>query len=71
MNFLAKRVYLVLAGSSKEPIEVFLDGKPAGEIFMDGDKKYDIVSTTYQRHQLSLKIPEGINAYAFTFGNES
>lgn len=71
MNFLAKRVYLVLAGSSKEPIEVFLDGKPAGEIEMNGDKKYDVVSTTYQRHQLSLKIPEGIKAYAFTFGNEA
>jgi cytochrome c biogenesis protein CcdA/thiol-disulfide isomerase/thioredoxin len=70
MNFLAKRVYLVLAGSSKEPIEVFLDGKPAGEIEMNGDKKYDIVSTTYQRHQLSLKIPQGVNAYAFTFGND-
>jgi cytochrome c biogenesis protein CcdA/thiol-disulfide isomerase/thioredoxin len=71
MNFLAKQVYLVLSGSSKEPIEIFLDGKPAGEIYMDGDKKYDIVSTTYKRHQLSLKIPEGVNAYAFTFGNES
>lgn len=71
MNFLAKRVYLVLSGSSKEPIEVFLDGKPAGEFYMDGDKKYDIVSTTYERHLLSLKIPEGISAYAFTFGNES
>jgi cytochrome c biogenesis protein CcdA/thiol-disulfide isomerase/thioredoxin len=71
MNFLAKRVYLVLSGSSKEPIAVFLDGKPAGEIEMDGDKKYDIVSTTYGRHQLSLKIPQGINAYAFTFGGDS
>jgi thiol-disulfide isomerase/thioredoxin len=68
--FLAKEVYLVLSGSSKEPVEVFLDGNPAGEFYMAGDKKYDIVRTTYQRHQLSLKIPPGVHAYAFTFGDE-
>ena len=70
LNFLAKKVYLVLSGSSQEPIKVFLDGNSAGEIYMDGDKKYDIVSTTYRRHQLSLKIPQGIHVYAFTFGVE-
>lgn len=70
LNFLAKQVYLVLSGSSKKPIEVFLDGKRSGEFYMDGDKKYDIVETTYQRHQLSLKIPLGVKAYAFTFGDE-
>ncbi|MBS0648815.1 MAG: cytochrome c biogenesis protein DipZ [Verrucomicrobia bacterium] len=71
LNFLARQVYLVLSGSSKKPIEVFLDGKRSGEFYMDGDKKYDIVETTYQRHQLSLKIPPGVKAYAFTFGDES
>jgi hypothetical protein len=70
LNFLAKRVYLVLSGSSKEPIHVTLDGKSAGQFKMDGDRKYDIVSTTYKRHQLALKIPQGVNAYAFTFGAE-
>lgn len=69
-NFLAKQVYLVLAGSSEIPLKIFLDGKLIGEITIDGDRKYDIVSTSYGRHQLSLKIPKGISAYAFTFGDE-
>ncbi len=69
-NFLAKKVYLVLGGSSKQPIQVYLDGKLVQEIVMDGDRKYDIVDTTYGRHQLSLKIPQGVSAYAFTFGDE-
>lgn len=70
MNFTAKRVYLVLSGSSAVPIEVFLDGAPYGEVKMDGDRKYDIVDVTYGKHLLSLKIPSGVSAYAFTFGDE-
>lgn len=70
LNFLAKQVYLVLSGSSTKPIEVYLDGNRAGEFYMDGDRKYDIVNTTYKRHLLSLKIPPGVKAYAFTFGDE-
>ncbi len=68
-NFLAEHVYLVLGGSSSEPVEVELDGKPYGQIRINGDKKYDIVHTTYKRHHLSLKVPQGVRAYAFTFGN--
>lgn len=70
LNFLAKQVYLVLSGSSQKPIEIYLDGNRAGEFYMDGDRKYDIVNTTYKRHQVSLKIPSGVKAYAFTFGDE-
>ncbi len=68
-NFLAQEVYLVMSGSSKVPIRVYLDDKPTAEFTMDGDRKYDILKTTYGRHQLSLKIPKGVSAYAFTFGN--
>ncbi len=68
-NFLATHVYLVLSGSSQNPLEIFLDGNPYGEIKVDGDRKYDIVETSYGRHMLSLKVPKGIKAYAFTFGN--
>lgn len=71
MNFLASEVYLVLSGSSSIPLEVYLDGKKYGAITIDGDRKYDIVTTSYGRHSLSLKIPKGISAYAFTFGTES
>jgi cytochrome c biogenesis protein CcdA/thiol-disulfide isomerase/thioredoxin len=70
LNFLATKVYLVLGGMSKTPLEVMLDGKSYGTIDVDGDQKYNIVSTSYGRHVLSLKVPEGIRAYAFTFGDE-
>lgn len=70
LNFLARKVYLVLSGSSKTPLQVSVDGKHFGEITVDGDRKYDIVSTSYGRHNLSLKVPQGISAYAFTFGDE-
>lgn len=69
LNFLAAQVYLVLAGSSDEPLTIMLDGKPHGQITVDGDKKYDIVSAPYGRHTLSLKVPKGVKAYAFTFGS--
>lgn len=69
-NFLAKNVYLVLSGKSQKPIKVYLDNKLVNEIMMDGDRKYDIVTASYGRHQLSLRIPKGVSAYAFTFGNE-
>lgn len=70
LEFTATRVYLVLSGSSATPLEVTLDGKPAGSIIVDSDRKYDIVTTTYGKHLLSLKVPAGIKAYAFTFGDE-
>jgi cytochrome c biogenesis protein CcdA/thiol-disulfide isomerase/thioredoxin len=69
-NFLATHVYLVLSGSSKTPLEVFLDGKFYGQITIEGAQKYDIVATTYAWHQFSLKIPKGIKAYVFNFGDE-
>ncbi len=68
LNFEASEVYLVLAGSTKTPVEVYLDGKLIKTFIVDGDRKYDIASTSYGRHQLSLKIPQGVRAYAFTFG---
>ena len=69
-NFLATHVYLVLTGSSTASLDVYLDGQFYGRVYVKGDRKYDIVSTSYGRHQLSLKVPKGIKAYAFTFGGE-
>lgn len=69
LNFEASQVYLVLSGSSKVPMEVALDGKPTQQIVVYGDRMYTIVSTRYGRHQLSLKVPKGVSAYAFTFGD--
>jgi len=69
-NFLAKKVYLVLSGSSSTPMQVYLDGKHIADIKVDGARKYDIAATPYGRHELSLRIPQGVSAYAFTFGDE-
>lgn len=82
INFLAGRVYLVLGGNSTVPIRVELDGKPVpksfytkdmddeGNIFVKEPRKYDMVDLKgqYGRHRLTLYIPNGIDAYAFTFG---
>lgn len=70
MHFLSKKVYLVMSGKSEKPVVVFLDGKKVGEFTLDADRKYDIVDAPYGQHQLSLQIPSGISAYAFTFGDE-
>lgn len=70
LHFQAREVYLVLSGSSKIPAEAYLDGKHVDSITIDGDRKYDIVKAPYGEHQLSLKLPKGVSAYAFTFGDE-
>lgn len=84
LNFVGTQVHLVLDGKSKQPIEVLLDGKPVpakyyssdmnsrGEIIVKESRKYDIISlrNKYGRYRLKIKIPEGISAFAFTFGEE-
>lgn len=82
MNFLASKVFLVLSGSTKEPIDVFLDGKTTpsayrtkdysstGVIQFDMDRAYDLIDLgkDYGRHTVTINIPTGLSAYAFTFG---
>lgn len=84
LNFKANRVYLVMDGKSSLPIKVDLDGHPLpsnywtvdmndrGEIVVKDARKYDIVDMKGEggRHVLTLHIPKGIEAYAFTFGME-
>lgn len=84
ISFQATHVYLVLGGKSEKPVQVQLDGKPLskdnytvdmnqdGQIVVDQSRKYDIVDLkgSFGRHKLTLMIPKGISAYAFTFGSE-
>ena len=84
LNFIATKVYLVLGGESLEPIEVLLDGKPLpkryytedmnrkGQLYVKEPRKYDILDLKgdYGQHLLTLRVPSGISAYAFTFGEE-
>lgn len=81
INFMADQVYLVLGGHSSLPVKVELDGQLLpqkyatddvikGEIQVKEPRKYDILNLRGDngRHVLSLQIPKGIEAYAFTFG---
>jgi cytochrome c biogenesis protein CcdA/thiol-disulfide isomerase/thioredoxin len=84
LNFIATRVYLVLGGHSTKPIRLLLNGKPLpkeyytkdmdkeGNIVVKEARMYDLIDLKghYGRHLLTLEIPEGIEAFAFTFGNE-
>lgn len=84
LNFEANHVYLVLDGKSSERLRITLDGKPLpekyfthdmnekGEIFVQEARKYDIVDLRGEdgRHQLGLYVPKGVQAFAFTFGQE-
>lgn len=84
LNFEANRVYLVLAGHSDKPIHVDLDGQPLptefhtvdmnaeGEIVVKEARKYDIVDLKGKggRHLVTLHVPKGVKAFAFTFGME-
>lgn len=83
LNFQATHVYLVLGGKSSKPVEVLLDGAPLpqsaytpdmkdrGQIYVDEPRKYDIVDLKGQfgRHTVTLHIPQGVSAFAFTFGS--
>jgi len=84
LNFLASQVYLVLSTDNAQAITVELDNKPLpskyrtddmnekGQIVVKEARKYNIVDLKgdYGRHVLTLHIPNGVSAYAFTFGAE-
>lgn len=81
LDFLATKVHLVLSGTSTLPITIDMDNKPMpkqyysqdmdskGQIFVNQDRKYDLIDLkqNYGRHVLTIHIPQGIRAYAFTF----
>lgn len=83
LNFSGSKVHIVLAGTSSEPVTVLLDGKPLekqnyttdmdakGNIYINEDRKYDLVDLQKDtaRHQLTITVPSGISAYSFTFGS--
>ncbi len=84
LNFMGTQAYLVLSGNSTQPLEITLDGKPLpkkyytadmnanGEIYIKEPRKYDILAMkdNYSRYRVRIRIPKGISAYAFTFGDQ-
>lgn len=84
LNFIGSQVYLVMDSRTPELATVFLDGAPLpkeyytadmdqrGRLMIKEARKYDIINLkgNYGRHQLSIQLPNGVSAYAFTFGDE-
>ncbi len=82
IKFTAGTVHAVIGGKSSEPLTLYLDGKALpqkystndtdleGQIFLDGDRKYDLVDLhgDVSTHVLSIDVPAGIAFYTFTFG---
>lgn len=85
LNFLASQVYLVMDSEKPQTISVLLDDKPLpaayytadmddkGQALVNEARKYDIINLKgdYGRHKITLIFPEGVSAYAFTFGDET
>jgi cytochrome c biogenesis protein CcdA/thiol-disulfide isomerase/thioredoxin len=80
-NYLARKVFLVLGSpDTKQEVEVLLDGKPIpdrlagpdvedGRVRVGGQRLYRLVDTgEAEQHVVSLELPRGVSAYAFTFG---
>lgn len=84
LNFIANRVYLVMDSSTPQAVTVLLDDVPlpakyytvdmdaTGRILVHEPRKYDVLNLKedYGRHKVSLITPDGVSAYAFTFGDE-
>jgi len=84
LNFEATRVYLVMSSDKPALVKVLLDGKliskdnytddmdAEGNIKVHEPRKYDIVNMhmKYGRHTVTLVVPAGVQAFAFTFGDE-
>jgi len=67
LHFLARNVYLVLAGRGK--VTVTLDGTKRRTVQVSGDRLYTLLSQRQSRDGLlELAFSPGVAAYAFTFG---
>ncbi len=84
LNFIANRVYLVMQSDEPRAVHVMFDNEEVahnyhsvdmneqGEILVHEARMYDILDLRGDngRHTLSLLMPSGVSAYAFTFGTE-
>jgi thiol-disulfide isomerase/thioredoxin len=71
VHYVARRVYLVLGPGSGGPadVQVLQDGKPTRTIHVDQQQLYTLADDPrVGSHTLSLKIPDGVEGFAFTFG---
>jgi cytochrome c biogenesis protein CcdA/thiol-disulfide isomerase/thioredoxin len=70
LDFQAKKVFLVITPVEDDSVRLTLDGQDLGDIKLDTDRLYDIVSLPeVGKHKLLLKFSKpGTKVFAFTFG---
>ncbi len=67
LRYHARNVYIVLGG--RGIVHVLVDGKPSRTLNVNLDRLYTAVAGTASTDGvLELRLPPGVNAYAFTFG---
>lgn len=83
LHFIGNRVYLVATPSKPEKIRVLLDGTPIrsdyhtkdiddqNSLMINEPRMYDVVDLKGENgsHILTLKVPQGVSLFAFTFGS--
>ncbi|HZW60836.1 MAG TPA: cytochrome c biogenesis protein DipZ [Candidatus Babeliales bacterium] len=83
INFLANRVYAVMAADEPSKVTLLLDNKSVppefytkdmqadGSILVKESRMYDLLNLkeTDSRHILTLQVPKNVSAYVFTFGS--
>jgi cytochrome c biogenesis protein CcdA/thiol-disulfide isomerase/thioredoxin len=69
LDFLARKVHLVLGGTGTGTVQVFLNGSYLKTVHVDQDRLYTLVSQSGDKEgRLDLRFSPGVSAYAFTFG---
>jgi cytochrome c biogenesis protein CcdA/thiol-disulfide isomerase/thioredoxin len=70
LNFMARKAFLVMSAAKPSVVGVSLDGKPLAPVTVSGSTLYTLAEQPEaKRATLELSVPNGVSAYAFTFGN--
>jgi cytochrome c biogenesis protein CcdA/thiol-disulfide isomerase/thioredoxin len=71
IRYASKEVYLVLApgAGGATRVGVTVNGEARDPVLVDGNRLYTVASDdVFGERELELEIPDGVEAYAFTFG---
>lgn len=71
LRYASNEAYLVLAPGPGGPkqVQVTVDGKRRPPVTVDGNRLYTVADDdSFDQRLLELRLPEGVEAYAFTFG---
>lgn len=71
LRYAANEAYLVLAPGAGGPkqVQVAVDGERRPPVTVDGTRLHTVASDgSFGQRVLELRVPEGVEAYAFTFG---